>query len=197
MNWIRAHKPASAVVAVAGVALVAWLAFGLFGIQTLFIDDEVDEAGPVFESGAGSLDEGDATTTTTGGPAGPASSSSTEVPSTVAPAVEQVAAGTFVDRSHPATGRAVVLSDGAQTFVRFEEFETDNGPDLFVYLSRGTTAAGPEGAFDDDFVNLGALKGNVGDQNYEIPPEVNVADFSTVVVWCRQFAVAFGAADLS
>lgn len=193
MTWIRSHRPLAAVVAVGGVALVAWLAFGLFGVQTLFFDDKVDEAGPVFESGAALPGEGDTTTTT------PAAESPTptQAPTTTAPAVDQVAAGSFVDRSHPASGTAVVLSDGTQTFVRFEDFETDNGPDLFVYLSRGTTADGPEGSFDDDFVNLGALKGNIGDQNYEVPPDVDVADYSTVVIWCRQFSVAFGAADLA
>lgn len=194
MTWLRSHKSLATVVAVGAVGLVAWLAFGLFGVQTLFFDDKVDEAGPVFESGAALSGAGDTTTTTPGA----ASPSSTATPPTsVAPAVEQVAAGTFVDRSHPASGTAVVLSDGAQTFVRFENFETDNGPDLFVYLSRGTTAEGPEGSFDDDFVNLGALKGNIGDQNYEIPPDVDIADYSTVVIWCRRFSVAFGAADLA
>lgn len=45
-------------------------------------------------------------------------------------------------------------------------------------------------------MNHGALKGNIGDQNYEVPAEVNITEYSTVVVWCRQLSVAFGATDL-
>jgi hypothetical protein len=190
MNWIRSHKLTAAAVALLGAGLVAWLAFGLFGIQTLIIDDKVDEAGPVFDSGA-TPSGGPGTTATTADAA-----SSTSPATGTPPSVDQISEGTFVGRSHPASGRAVALSDGTQTFVRFEEFETDNGPDLFVYLSRGVTADGPEGAFDDDFVDLGSLKGNIGDQNYELPADVDVSEFSTVVIWCRQFSVAFGAADL-
>lgn len=200
MSWIRQHRATVAVGAIVGVVLAAWLAFGVFGIHTLFFDEEVDEAGPVFDSGASVVDTtGGATTTSdaAGGPPSSASSSPTTTTTPPTPVVEEVATGTFVDRSHPARGRAVVLSDGLQTFLRFEDFETDNGPDLFVYLSRGTTADGPEGAFDDDFVDLGTLKGNIGDQNYEVPADVDVSEYSTVVVWCRRFAVAFGAADLT
>jgi hypothetical protein len=107
--------------------------------------------------------------------------------------------GTFVDRSHPGSGLAKVLNDGTeQRFLRFEEFETDNGPDLFVYLTRADAAA-DAGDFgvDGDFVNLGRLKGNVGEQNYEIPVDVDLSEFDTVVVWCDRFSVAFTAADLA
>lgn len=183
----------AAVVGVAALGAVAWVAFGYFGVHLLFIDDEVDEAAPVFDSGA----TVPASPTTGDTASGGAETTVAPSPSTSVPPVETVAVGSFIARSHPASGRAVVLTDGSQTFVRFEDFETDNGPDLFVYLSRGVTADGPEGAFDDDFVNLGELKGNVGEQNYEVPQDVDVGDYSTVVVWCREFAVAFGAADLT
>lgn len=189
MGWLRSHKLA---VAVGVVAVVAWVAFGFFGVHTLLFDDEVDEAAPVFDSGAGPADEPQGPVASTQ-PSGPA----VTTPPSGEPTVVQVASGSFVDRSHPATGRAVVLSDSSQTFLRFEDFETDNGPDLFVYLSRGVSADSPEEAFDDDFVNLGALKGNVGNQNYEVPAEVDIEEYSTVVIWCRQFSVAFGAAALT
>lgn len=108
----------------------------------------------------------------------------------------EVAAGSFIDRSHPTEGSAVVLSDGsAQRFLRFEDFETDNGPDLNVYLSTAAPDA-PASAFDDDFVDLGDLKGNIGSQNYEIPSGVDVGTHRTVVIWCVRFGVAFGAAPL-
>jgi hypothetical protein len=62
-----------------------------------------------------------------------------------------------------------------------------------VYLSRAT-ADGPGGAFDDRFVALGALKGNIGDQNYAIPRAVDLSAYRSVVVWCKRFGVPFAAA---
>ena len=64
-----------------------------------------------------------------------------------------------------------------------------------MYLSTNP-ARGAEGAFDDTFVNLGRLKGNVGDQNYEIPAGTDLGGLTTVVIWCDRFNSAFGAADL-
>lgn len=88
----------------------------------MFLDHKVDEAGPVFDSGA-SLSAGPDLTTTT--PARPSPSSLPEsAPTPQAPAVEQLAAGTFVDRSHPARATAVVLSEGSQNFVRSESRPT-------------------------------------------------------------------------
>ena len=108
-----------------------------------------------------------------------------------------VAAGDFRSRSHPTRGTATVLSDGAETrILRLEDFETDNGPDLNVYLSAASADA-PAGALNDDYVDLGDLEGNVGDQNYDIPPGVDLDKYGTVVVWCVRFSVAFGAAPLS
>ncbi len=183
---------------VVATAVVAWLAFGYFGVQTAFTDDEVDEAGPVFDSGA-NADEAAAPTTTTVGEGDEAAGQDALAtpPTTAAPAVQVVAEGSFVPRSHPASGTATVLGDGTdQRFLRFEEFATDNGPDLNVYLSSAPAGA-DEAAFDDDFVDLGDLQGNVGDQNYEIPAGVDLSRYPTVVIWCVRFGVAFGAADLA
>ncbi|HZM30044.1 MAG TPA: DM13 domain-containing protein [Acidimicrobiales bacterium] len=58
-------------------------------------------------------------------------------------------------------------------------------------------AGGPEGAFDDDVHNLGRFQGNIGDQNYELPPVVDPGRFASVVVWCDRFDSASGAADLA
>ncbi|MYJ37036.1 MAG: DM13 domain-containing protein, partial [Acidimicrobiaceae bacterium] len=87
--------------------------------------------------------------------------------------------------------------DGSgQRFLRFEDFRTDNGPDLNVYLSAAPTDA-PAGQFDDDFVDLGDLKGNVGSQNYEIPAGLDLDHYSTVAIWCVRFGVVFGVAELT
>lgn len=193
------------------VSLVAYLAFGVFGIHTLIWDNKVDEAAPVFASGAAvatSEPLASATSTTSGVTVIDQTTTTAESSTAVAPAATTIAApeteivvlvaGSFVDRSHPATGTAEVLNDGSpQRFLRFEDFEVDNGPDLFVYL---TTADADASASDfgreGEFVNLGVLKGNIGSQNYEIPENVDLSEFDTVVIWCRRFAVAFAAADL-
>lgn len=57
-------------------------------------------------------------------------------------------------------------------------------------------ASGPEQAFDDDYIDLGRLQGNLGDQNYELPPDIDPAAYASVVIWCDRFDSAFGAADL-
>ncbi len=109
-----------------------------------------------------------------------------------------VATGSFTSRSrYTVTGTSSVydLQDGSRV-LRLEDFESTNGPDLFVYLT-AAGAAEADADLDEDFVNLGALKGNVGNQNYEIPAEVDLDTYNTVVIWCRRFTVGFGAADLS
>jgi hypothetical protein len=79
--------------------------------------------------------------------------------------------------------------------VRFDRFRTSNGPALKVYLS-AAPATGPADAFDDRYVNLGDLKGNIGEQNYAVPGDVDLARYRSVVVWCKRFSVPFGAAAL-
>jgi hypothetical protein len=211
MSWIRRNIKILAPVTVVALAAVAYLAFGVFGVHTLFVDDKVDEDGPVFASGAaaptGTLPEVSPTTplpttapTASDPPAATDAPVVTEAPAVTAPPQPQIvtlAEGTFIPRGrYSGAGNALVLNDGSeQRFLRFEQFSTDNGPDLRVYLS-ASDANGDSGAFDDDFVDLGVLKGNIGDQNYEIPPDVDLSVYDTVVVWCVRFSTPFTAADL-
>jgi Electron transfer DM13 len=105
----------------------------------------------------------------------------------------QVAAGRFSSIAHESTGKAAVvqLPSGARKLT-LSEFETDPGPDLRLYVSTGDPASGDLGEFRD----LGALKGNVGNQQYDLSRGVNLQRYSTVVVWCRAFSVAFTSAPL-
>ena len=101
--------------------------------------------------------------------------------------------GNFVDAGdgfHKAEGIAKVinLADG-RTFLRLENLKTTNGPDLYVYLSVGKDAS--------DIVNLGRLKGNIGNQNYEIPAGTDLSKYDTVLIWCKAFSTLFGSAKLS
>ena len=70
----------------------------------------------------------------------------------------------------------------------------DDNQHLRVLTNSDATA--DQGTFDDDFVDLGELRGNIGDQNYEIPPDVDLSVYDTVVVWCVRFSTGFTAADL-
>jgi|694.fasta_scaffold20282_9 hypothetical protein len=112
------------------------------------------------------------------------------------PEVTEAFKGSFVALDHPTSGTAEVIpvADGGRV-LRLEDFTTDNGPDLFVYL----TPSPGDGSqpFDQDYVDLGRLKGNVGAQNYPIPSEVDLDKYSTVVIWCQRFGSAFGAAEMS
>jgi hypothetical protein len=216
MQWIRTHLKVVVPAVVVAVVGVAYLAFGVFAIQTLFIDDKVDEAGPIFDSGADAGVGVDITadslavdtqvtvsvpleTVADETPSSDAAPPATESPATPEQAeIVALREGSFVSRSHPGEGLATVLTDGSdQRFLRFEQFSTDNGPDLNVYLTIADADA-PEGDFAESgqFIDLGGLKGNIGDQNYEIPPDVDLERFDTVVVWCVRFSVAFTAADL-
>jgi hypothetical protein len=105
--------------------------------------------------------------------------------------------GEFISIDHGTSGTLVLLQDATGTqFVRLEDLDTSNGPDLFVYMSTNPPD-GPEGQFDDDYVNLGRLEGNVGSSNYVIPPDTDLLRYASVVIWCDRFNSAFGAAPLS
>ena len=101
-------------------------------------------------------------------------------------------AGAFESAAHETTGRATLirLAEGGRVLT-LTHFGTDAGPDLRVYLVTGDA--------DElgDVVDLGALKGNRGDQQYEVPGSVDAGRFGTVVIWCRAFSVAFGSARLA
>ena len=101
--------------------------------------------------------------------------------------------GSFESRAHATTGMARVIeqADGSRVLA-LVDFRTDAGPDLFVYVVPRAT----EGNDVDGATRLGALKGNVGNQQYALPADLQLAETATVVVWCRAFSVSFGAATL-
>lgn len=257
MELIKNNKGPVAVIAVIGAGVLGWLAFGYFGIQAAFIDDVVDEEGPVFtvtsdeaeaadESAADEAAPADDALAETESavepeptddapesiavaeePASPAEDIPAEaVPTDDAPAEEAPVEEAAVEDAPPVeeppaapaeepeeeeaqtpgeivtifsgqfsslngysvTGDALVLNNGTeQRFLRFENFVSDNGPDLKVYLR----------AANGDFVSLGDLTGNIGDQNYEIPVDVDLSVFTNVEIWCERFSAGFGVATLA
>jgi len=108
-------------------------------------------------------------------------------------ATRSMLVGTFVgtgDGFHNADGVAKVIQLGDGTnILRLENLKATNGPDLYVYLSTGKNAT--------DFISLGRLKGNMGNQNYEIPRGTDLTKYDTALIWCRAFSVLFGSAQLS
>ena len=100
--------------------------------------------------------------------------------------------GEFVgvnDGIHNAEGMAKVIQlDNAGVILRLENFKATNGPNLYVYLATDNSAS--------DFVNLGRLKGNIGNQNYDIPGGTDFSKYKSVLIWCQAFSVLFGSAEL-
>jgi hypothetical protein len=110
----------------------------------------------------------------------------------------EVSSGSFTGLAHKTSGKASVYEtkDGKH-LLRLEQLNTSNGPDLRVYLVKGTDATANDVVKAGDFVDLGALKGNIGSQNYEIPEKVNLDEYRSVSIWCRRFGVNFAAAPLA
>lgn len=176
-RWFRAV----AVLAVVGVAA------GLYWFQPwrLVTAHEVQEALPAVSAPTGS----------------PASSPDATASDGAAPAGNRVLAdGAFVTHEHSTRGRAqlVRLADGRHQLL-LRDLDTSNGPDLRVWLTDREVVPGRDGwhVFDDGrWVELARLKGNRGNQVYDIPASVALDGLRSVSIWCKRFSVSFGAAPL-
>jgi hypothetical protein len=177
---------------VLGVPLVIvswWL------ISPYFIDDVVNDEFSTSIAEQQQASEAPAATPTTASPdSGPTSAAST-VPTTAAPTGPTLlAAGQFVGLAgHDGTGDAGVfrLENGSQA-LRFENFNIENGPDLEVYVVPGRDQRN----LAPGSVHLGSLRGNIGDQTYDLADPLAPGDW-TVLVWCEAFSVEFVAASLT
>jgi len=185
---IRRHPRRTAVV---GVVLVALVALGLwwFAPWNLVVDRTVDEALPgASEPGAGSQATEDEAASGGG-------TSASEGAAEAGPVT--LARGGFSSLEHETAGTVLVveLEDGSR-FLRLEDLETSNGPDLRVILTDQPVSEDWDVWDDGAYVDLGGLKGNLGSSNYEIPTNLDLEDFETAVIWCRRFSVGFGVAPL-
>ena len=166
--------------------LVPVLAFALYWFQPwkLFTTKQVSETVPVVVATSRSAEPSPAASPT---PAGPVN--------------QLLASGAFVTHEHDTSGTAQVvrLPDGRRQLVLLN-LSTSDGPDLRVWLTDQKVQAGTAGwrVFDDGkYVELGRLKGNKGNQVYDVPADVDLAVYRSVSIWCKRFAVSFGAAELS
>lgn len=199
---LRFGIPPLARILVLGVPFVAvswWL------LSPYFVDDVVDDRFETSIEAAGTPPAPPADTVappTTppapGATASPAPTSTTAAPATAPPPAGPVliGVGEFVGLAgHDGTGDAGFfrLDDGSHV-LRFENFDIENGPELHVYVNAGADQYSP----GDDSIYLGRLRGNVGDQTYELPPEFSAAPGDwTVLVWCRPFSVEFVGATVT
>ncbi|MFJ9417727.1 DM13 domain-containing protein [Streptomyces sp. NPDC101227] len=136
-------------------------------------------------------------TDTTVNEALPTASRSAAGPATKDPKPKDLAEGRFVTHEHDTSGtaRTVRLAGGGQV-LRLEDLMTSEGPDVRVYLSPRNAHAVKAG-LGDGAVELGKLKGNLGNQNYAVPAGTDLSTFHSAVIWCKRFSVSFGAADLA
>jgi hypothetical protein len=106
--------------------------------------------------------------------------------------------GDFRALAHETKGAATVhqLADGKR-ILRLTNFETSNGPDVHVYLVAAEVAKDNATVKEAGFIDLGSLKGNKGDQNYELPVDADLNKYKSVSIWCARFGVNFGAATLA
>ena len=116
---------------------------------------------------------------------------------TASAAGNQLASGQFHNGAHETKGMATVfqLADGKKT-LRLTNFATSNGPDVHVYLVAAQDAKDNDAVTNAGFVDLGSLKGNIGDQNYELPANADLAKYRAATIWCARFNVNFGTAPL-
>jgi hypothetical protein len=161
------------VAVVGGLALAVGVAY--FQPQKLFINQRVDEAIPAAATAPAQARQG----------------SPIARPETV------LSRSNLQSLEHQSSGGVVLIElAGGGRILRLENLATSNGPDLRVYLSTTPPSADWHG-YDRDYVDLGALKGNLGNQNYTVPDSLDIARYRSAVIWCRQFKVGFAVAPLS
>jgi hypothetical protein len=159
---------------IAGLAVVGAVGWYLFRPELLFVKTTVNESLPAEVA------------------AQPANMGSEEAAAGV------LLSGTFHSVAHETRGTATVHElGGGRRVVRFTDFATSNGPDVRVYLVAAADASDDETVTKAGFVELGKLKGTEGDQNYEIPADLDLEKYRAVTIWCRRFSVNFATAPLT
>ena len=154
-----------------GLALVGGIGWYAFRPELLFVRTSVNEGLPVAAAQ----------------PAGDNSEVSTVL-----------VRGEFKSIAHETKGTARIyrLADGKRV-LRLTDFATSNGPDVRVYLVAAADAPDDETVKKAGFLEVGKLKGTDGDQNYEVPADLDLGKYRAVTIWCRRFAVNFGTAPLT
>ena len=141
---------------------IAILAFGYYTISPFFINIRVDEAVP--------------------------EKMQVESKAVEKPQVQAVLSPVVGTSGHPASGTVRIIEVDSKSYIRYENFKTINGPDLYIYLAKDLDTK--------EYVNLGTLRATEGNVNYEIPTDVNLQNYKYVMVWCKRFGVLFNYAEI-
>jgi hypothetical protein len=110
---------------------------------------------------------------------------------------KQLAVGQFKGYAHETEGTAGIYDVQGKRVLRLTNFKTSNGPDVHVYLVGAPDAKDDASVKKAGFVDLGSMKGNVGDQNYDVPESADLHKYQAVTIWCARFNVNFATAPLS
>ncbi len=155
---------------IGGALILAVISWALFRPELLFVNSKVNEAFP-------------------GASAQSASARSSEPIA--------LAAGQFHSGAHETKGTATIyqLPEGKQV-LRLMDFSTSNGPAVHVYLVAAKDATDNATVKNAGFVDLGSIKGNQGDQNFDVPANTDLSRYQAVTIWCARFSVNFGTAPL-
>lgn len=155
---------------------LGWLAFGFFGIQSLFTDNKVDEEIPasvssLISDGATDSDQ------------------------------QLLGKGTFQqgDSTYTISGNAFLSQIKGKQNLTFTDFEVTNGPNLYVYAVKASSTENDtvkDAVGNGDFISLGELKGNLGDQNYVLEAAFDPAEYQVISIWCQRFGKNFGSVSL-
>ena len=110
---------------------------------------------------------------------------------------QTLASGSFHSILHPTSGTATIYKAGdGSRVLRLTDFKTSNGPDVHVYMVAADDANDSTTVEHAGFIDLGSIKGNEGDQNYAVGPDVDLSKYRAVSIWCKRFSVNFGTAPL-
>jgi hypothetical protein len=185
MNEGVADMKRSFIIAIIAAAIL--VPATVYAASPLFVNSTIDEPLPAVKTGGsspmqgGSVEKEEATV-----------KDETMVEKEDAMMMTKETSGTFAgagDGIHNAQGSARILNlEDGSAVLRLEDFRVTNGPDLYVYLSTDKGAS--------NYVDLGRLKANAGNQNYELPKDVDLSRYDSVVIWCKSFSVYFGGAQL-
>ena len=119
------------------------------------------------------------------------------IPLAASAAPAAVQSGSFQNGAHPTSGTVTLYKlDDGKTVLRLSDFRTSNGPAVHVYLTAANSVNSNGDVTSGKFVDLGDLKANIGNQNYEIPSDIDLSQYHGVSIWCSRFSVNFGYARL-
>jgi hypothetical protein len=113
--------------------------------------------------------------------------------------VQPIYTGLLAGRAHPTSGRASIYqAPGGKRGLRLTDFTTSNGPDVHVVLAQSGDASLTQDFVKGQLVDveLGLLKANQGNQNYDLPDSADLSRYDAVVIYCERFHAIFGVAKL-